>query len=139
MYGFAGAVSFACSGLPADAACVFSPATIMGNGSKATTTMVVSAKAATESKTRKRGPLSPLIPGAAAIVLCGFGGRKRVRTKMLSMFALSVVGVSLMAGCGTPVESQKASGPPVTSMVTVTATSGTIQHTATLSLTVQVQ
>jgi hypothetical protein len=60
----------------------------------------------------------PLLPGGAtlAVALCFFGLRKRRRLQMLLLLAVSVVGLSLFTGCGTP------GSVPNTVTVTITGT-----------------
>jgi uncharacterized lipoprotein YajG len=54
---------------------------------------------------------------------------------MMLLLAVSVAGLSLLNGCAAA-SSIVSDPPPVTSTVTVTATGGSAQHTATFSLTV---
>jgi N-acetylneuraminic acid mutarotase len=131
--GFNSAVSFSCtSGLPAGATCSFFPATVTPSGAPASTALTVTTAAASAALHRKS---SPLFPGSAlAVALCCLGWKKRRRLPMLLLLAVSVVGMGLLNGCGaSPVVT---SSEPVTSTVTVTATSGSLSHTATFSLTI---
>jgi hypothetical protein len=67
-----------------------------------------------------------------AIALCGLGFTKRRRVRMLLMvgaFALSLLNACGGGGSTPP--------PPVTSTITVTATSGSLQHSTTVLLTVR--
>jgi hypothetical protein len=131
---FNSAVSFSCtSGLPAGATCSFFPATVMPSGAPASTTLTVTTAAASAALHRKD---SPLFPGSVlAVALCCLGWKKRRRLPMLLLLAVSVVGMGLLNGCGgaSPVVT---SSQPVISTVTVTATSGSLSHTTTFSLTI---
>jgi cytochrome bd-type quinol oxidase subunit 2 len=148
--GFASdAFSFACSGLPAKAQCIFD--TVVGSQSYGTTTLQVvtdgglSAKANTNvrgSSSRASGVVVvALIPGLLAF----FGLARRRRKAVLSwlsmlFFALVLVG-GLLTGCGsgstTTTTTSTDVTPTGTSTVTVTATAGD-QH-ATVNFTLQVQ
>jgi N-acetylneuraminic acid mutarotase len=128
--GFNSNVSFACSGLPAGAACGFAIETVP-TPPGVTYTMLTVTTSATAAAVNRNG--WPLLPGSAlAVAFCCFGWKKQRRLKVLVLLAVSVAGLSLFTGCGgssAPVQ-------PVTSMVTVNATGGSAQYTATFSLTV---
>lgn len=128
--GFDSAVSFACSGAPSGYVCVFSPATVTPSGDAVSTSLSIgegSASAAASSNS-----ISPMLPGAAlACVLCCFVGFRKRRLSMLLLFAVTLGGLGFaITGCGS---SMKAS----TSTVTIAATSGSLQHTATVTFTVE--
>jgi hypothetical protein len=131
--GFSSAISFACSsGLPAGASCSFSPATVTPPNTTSTT-VTVSTSSPTASLRRGSGPLFPA--SALAALLCCLGFRKRQRLLMLLL--VSVAGLCSLSACGSGGGGGSSSGPPpVVSTVTVTATSGTIQHTTTFMITV---
>jgi hypothetical protein len=132
-HGFASAVSFSCSGLPAGAICSFSPATVTPSGTAAsTTTLTVSTSAASAAV---RHDSRPLLPGVTlALGLCLLGWRKRRALQLVLLLLISAAGLSLLSGCGG--SSSTPTPQATTSTVTVTATSGTLQNTATFSLTV---
>jgi N-acetylneuraminic acid mutarotase len=134
--GFNGNVSFACSGLPAGAACSFAIDVAPTPPGVAYTTLTVSTSSTTAEV--RRGS-RPLLPGAAvAVVLCCFGLRERRRLLMVVLLGVSAAGLGVLGGCGGAGSGGGGGGgsQPVTSTVTVTATSGTLQQTATFSLTV---
>ena len=129
--GFAAAVSFACSGLPDGATCSFSPATVTPSGAPASTTLTVTAPTAVA--VLRRGP-SLALPGTfLAALVCCFGRKKRRGLRLLLLLGTTVFGLALVNACGGQSAHQQQR---ITSAVTVTGSSGTIQHTATLSLTV---
>jgi len=129
---FSSAVSFSCSGLPADATCSFSPTTVTPSGaaaSSATLTISTSAKL-TAAQRGKRS----VFPGSMlAIAFCLLAWRKRPPLHILSLLMICAVGLSLLSGCVKKASSQNQ---PTTSTVTVTASSGSLQNSATFSLTV---
>jgi N-acetylneuraminic acid mutarotase len=127
--GFNSNISFACSGLPAGATCSFSMQTVPTPSGVTYSTLTVSTLSTTAAL-HSNG--RPLLPGSVlAVVLCCLGWKRRRRLQVLLLLAVSVAGLSLFNGCGG-----KASSQPTTSTVTVTATSGSLQHTAILSLMV---
>lgn len=139
--GFASAVSFTCSGLPAGASCSFSPATVTPSGTTAATTTLAVSTSATVAGAHSNS--NPLLPGTAlAAALCFFGFRKRRNLQMLLLLAASIIGLTLFAGCGGSSLSSTNPNPksnlPVVSTVTVTGTSGTattaIQNNSSFSL-----
>jgi hypothetical protein len=125
--GFASAVTFSCSGLPTGATCSFAPASITPPGT-ATTQLTI---ATTSASAAVRPNSNPLFPGATlAIALCCFlGFRKRRALQMLILVTVSVIGLSLFTGCGGSTKSS-------VSTVVVTASSGTVQETSNIALTV---
>ena len=128
--GFIAAVTFACSGLPTGASCSFTPATVTPTTAGAATTALSISVPASSAAVRYNS--RPLLPGTTlALALCFFGWRKRRGVQILLVVAIGVFGFSLLSGCST--------SPKLSSMstVTVTATSGSLQQTATLSLTIQ--
>jgi N-acetylneuraminic acid mutarotase len=130
---FSSAVSFTCSGLPAGAACSFSPATVTPSGSPGSATLTVSTSATTKSRP---GSLLP-IP-AAALALLLFCTRRKLRLRLPILLVLTVVALSTLTACASytlanPVQPIQ----PVVSTVTVTAQSGSLIHSATLTLTIE--
>ncbi|MGC1784323.1 MAG: chitobiase/beta-hexosaminidase C-terminal domain-containing protein [Acidobacteriaceae bacterium] len=134
--GFDSPVSFACSGLPAGATCSFSPATVTPSGGAATAQLTISADAQSAASRSDSGPLFPMTAVAATLFL--FGWRKRRGTPLLILAVLGLIGLGFTFGCGSGTGSSgSGSSPPlVTSTVTVTASSGAIQQTVPIFLTV---
>jgi len=135
--GFNSAVSFACSGLPAGATCSFAPATVTPTGTAAASTTLTVSTASTSAEMRRGS--RPLLPVTAlAVLLCCLGMRRRRGVFLVVLLAVSAAGLVLVSACGGG--GSGGSGPPpiqpVTSTITVTATSGTLQSTTTFSLTV---
>ena len=127
--GFNSAVSFACSGLPSGASCNFTPATVTPTAGPGTTAFTVNAPIKSSAL---RPSSTPLLPGTTvALALCLFGWRKRRALRVVLLLAIGIVGLSMVTACAVT------SNAPTISNITVTATSGTISQTTTLSLTMQ--
>jgi hypothetical protein len=127
--GFTGAVQLSCSGLPTGAACGFSssPVNIINYNQPQTVTVTIS----TGQVATLRHRSNPLVPETTlALALCFFGFRKRRGVQILLLAVISVLGVSMLSGCGS-------SGPGTsTSTVTVTATApGGISNKVSVSVT----
>jgi uncharacterized repeat protein (TIGR01451 family) len=75
------------------------------------------------------------------LLISGIGFRKRVRAKTKAIRPWFVVGlgccVLVLVGCASVRNFQKLGTPPGAYTITVTATSGSVQHSSTVSLTVQ--
>jgi len=131
--GFNAPTTFACSGLPAGASCIFSPSTVVPTGGSASTMLTVT----TAPRTGTLFPFTrPLHPGV--IVAFGFLGvfwrRQRIRPLLLTF---SAVGIFLLAGCGgNSTSGSSGTSGPAGSTVTVTASSGTLSRAITFTLVV---
>jgi len=142
MNNFTGQVSLACSGAPSGYTCSFTPSTISaftadtGTGLPLGTTgssqLSISGAAATAVNRNSR-PLLPL--ATLAIALCFVGFRKRSRLQMLLLLFIAAAGLGLFSGCGGSSSSSKKQ--PSTSQVTITASSGKLTQSQTLSLIVE--
>lgn len=135
--GFNSAVSFACAGLPTGATCAFNPATVTPSGSAATTTLTITAPAKSAAV---RPSLKPGLPvTAVGLAVCLLALRRGRTAFALLLLSAVVLGGGLLTACGGGGNGGGGGGSgstPVTSTVTVTATSGSLQQTATISLTV---
>ncbi|HEY1679040.1 MAG TPA: Ig-like domain repeat protein, partial [Candidatus Sulfotelmatobacter sp.] len=145
--GFNGTIALTCSGLPSEAACVFSPSSIVANGSAATATssVTVTTKAATADSR------SPNIKFFAATFVMSFGllfsgvlltGKRRGTSGLVLVFLLLLL--TIVPSCGGSGGGGGSKGPPPdsgtptgTSLVTVTATSGTTVSTTGFELVIQ--
>jgi hypothetical protein len=134
--GFKSAVSFKCSGLPAGASCSFSPATITPSGGVINTTLKVSTSQASAALSPKSH--SPFPGATLAAALCCIGWRKRRRLPSMSTLMMVMLGLGLLSGCGvdSPANPSQTVPKSTTSTVTITATSGALSHTTTLTLIV---
>ena len=147
--GFSGTITFACAGLPAGAACQFSPSSIKATGTAATSpaTITVTTSSGTAAlQPSVRPSFRPLRGGWLvasslmffSIVLIG-GARRRPVS-----FLLAVVGLLLLApGCGGGGSHTPPPPPPTpatlagTYNISVSATSGSITSTTGFTLFVQ--
>jgi uncharacterized protein (TIGR03118 family) len=135
-YNFTGTVSFTCSGLPAGAQCAFSPSSLAATGnapSVATLDIVTYKMASVEHSIGSGIALALLFPLGGVLAL----RRKRLgawRPMLVAVVALLSVGAVI--GCGNSYTPNTPT-PAGSSQVTITATSGSITQTTTLSLVVQ--
>jgi N-acetylneuraminic acid mutarotase len=131
--GFDAAVSFSCSGLPAGASCAFSPSTVTpSGGSAASTTLTIATSRLSSSLQRGRNTVAAQAVLAALIFCFAARGKRRRGYVFMAVVAASVL---LVNGCGGKGESGGGSD-PVTSTVTITATSGSLRSTSTFAITV---
>jgi sugar lactone lactonase YvrE len=132
---YPGALSFAATGQPAGATVTFTPNTVAANAGATTVTMSVQTAAATAQNVRS------LFGGgiALALLLLPFGMsrsvRKMLKGKMLIWLLLLAGTMAAISGCGSSNKSSTPSAQNYT--LTVTATSGTVMQSQTVSLTVQ--
>jgi pro-kumamolisin-like protein/Big-like domain-containing protein len=145
--GFSSTITLACSGLPAGAACQFSPSTIKAPGTLTTTpsaiTVTTTAAAAELLHSPRRLFLAHWLPGLGllfSVVLIG-GPRRRTRAMFLWLMLLMMVAVP---GCGGgSSNSTPPAPPPVVSTptgsyrVVVTASSGSTTSATGFTLLVQ--
>ncbi len=143
--GFNSQVSFACTGLPSEAACSFSPTSVTPNSAAVTSTLTVtttgpSAALRVPTPTSQRPTYALLFPVLAMIF--GFAARRRGALRglqLLGLLMLLMVASGLTscnggsAGAGNP-------GTPIgTSSVSVSASAsgaGALNHAATLTITI---
>jgi sugar lactone lactonase YvrE len=142
-FNLAGSVSFACTGLPANAICRFTPqsVTFAGANDSATTvqlqafTNISTTLASNEGGSSRR--LKMNILAAAAFGLLLFGRRQRSRFMAISLLPLSLLAVGVFMGCGSGMDSPSYVTPPGTYQLTVTASSSTAPtHTISVGLLV---
>jgi N-acetylneuraminic acid mutarotase len=133
--GFNSAVSFSCSGLPSGVSCSFSPSSVTPIEVAATTTLTIATTASAAALHRNAIPFSS---GAVlAALLCCIGWRKRRQWPISVAIAAAAIGLGAFSGCGgSSASSTTAAHQPTTSIITVTAASGSLQHSTNVSLTV---
>ena len=128
-------LSFACSGLPQDWSCAFSPSSVSGNGTESTTLTVSAAKGAAtgagDGATRQLAVIWPL-----PLLFLGLARRGSRRWRLLPALAALL----LVAGCGGDSGSSGSATAPASASsypVTVTASgSGAPTHSAQFMLNV---
>ncbi len=141
--GFSGTVNFSCTGLPANAACSFSPASMAVSGTTAvSTTMTVSTGTTTTAGTRDDESLHPMtvlacgLPLLGLLVLLPVGRGRRL---LLCLGFTMLVAASGLTGCGggNSAQSSATKTTPGSYTFNVVATSGATTSTASYTLTVQ--
>ncbi|MBS1841578.1 MAG: DUF4185 domain-containing protein, partial [Acidobacteria bacterium] len=127
--GFNQQATFACSGLPNESSCSFSPASLTPSGNTASTT-TVTIKTTAPSIAQNRSPLG-LFGGVTLLGLCfvlPLGRRKELSHSLsLLLFFVVFIGYGIAGGCGGSGYSSVPSNPGTpagTSTVIVNATSG---------------
>lgn len=135
--GFNSSVSFACSGLPANTLCSFTPAQITpSGGAAATTQLAITSIGQASVAGHARNPLLPAAGLALAGCIFAFTRRRNLRPWILSFIALAAL--ATLSACSKNSINTGGSGGnsnPITSTVTVTATSGTLQQSTKITLT----
>jgi hypothetical protein len=134
---YPGPVSFTVTGLPTGAVASFTPNTVATSARGAT---VVQLKIQTAPASARNTGHDPLGRGVAlALLLLPFAGSRRLRSGMKARMLLTVLlmaGItSVLTGCGTTKGFLLQA--PQTYTLTVTATSGAVQHIQTITLNVQ--
>ena len=132
---FSSPVSLSCAGLPSGASCSFSPASVTPTGAEVSATLTV----ATSMTAAALGHRSrSWLPGSVlAVAFCWLGWRKKRGPRVL-LLVLGLFAASLCTGCGAIVlTSSQQVTQATTSTVTLIATSGSLQRSTSLTLTVQ--
>jgi Bacterial Ig-like domain (group 3)/FG-GAP-like repeat len=142
--GFGGMVNFSCTGLPANAACSFNPASVTVSGTAAaTTTLTLSTAATAMASTRDATPLRAMAVLACGLPLLGLLmllPLARGRKLLLCLGFVLLVSVTGLTGCGGGGQAAQSSGTttaPGSYTFKVVATSGAVTSTVSYSLTVQ--
>lgn len=131
--GFNQGVQFSCPTLPAGLSCSFSPSTVNPGGVSGSVTLSISAA---QRAAKRPGPLSFLPLTSLALVLCTIGSRKRRSYHTCLLIVAGLLGMVTLNACGGGGSGGSTKSNPVISTVAVAATSGSIQHVATLTVTV---
>ena len=130
-------VSFTASGLPPGATATFSPSSIAASGGAQTVTVAIQTSTAIIAKNSSKS----LPPITLALLLLPLAGARRFRksgrrmARMVCMLLLlggGALATAALSGCAT--NNGFFGQSPKTYNVTITATSGTVSHTATVTL-----
>jgi Bacterial Ig-like domain (group 3)/MBG domain (YGX type) len=140
---YAGPVTFSVTGLPPGATASFNPSTIPVGGGAQSVTMTVQTPAATAHNRTSASPLGggSKVPAMLSLLLLPLVVnnklRRRLSTRLLMLVLLMVglVGLAAITGCGSG--DGFSLEDPQTYALTVTATSGSLQQTNAVRLTVQ--
>jgi hypothetical protein len=144
--GFSGTISLACSGLPSETTCTFTPTTIAANGTANTSAAVITVTTTAAASARsQRGRYQPAVwmsMGLCLSVVLLSGKRQRTRGTFLLLTLMLVVvapscGGGGSGGAGNQGPPPNAGTPTGTSTVVVTATSASTVSTAAFTLVVQ--
>jgi len=135
--GFSGQVTFACSGLPANARCSFSPATINLSGTAAVPTLLNLNTAAATATSQLELGLGVYGLAFAGLVLFWPARQKGTRIWVVLFWAIAFAALGLSGcskGSGPAPSAQTAAG---TYSFTVVATSGSVKAQSDYTLVVQ--
>jgi hypothetical protein len=140
--GFSGQVSFACSGLPADAICAFNPATVAVSGPTVVPTSLTVNTAASTAAALIRQDMgnhpaeAACGVGLSSLILLWFVRRRSavVRATLCCLLLLTTLGLT---ACGSSSSRGTHGTTPGTYNFTVTASSGSVQVTSAYKLVVQ--
>jgi hypothetical protein len=141
--GYPGVVSFAASGLPAGSTAIFTPATVAANGGTAPVNLSIQTAPLLSANRLSGGGATTI---ALGLLLLPFAGKKRgqllnngrMAGRSILMVLVLLAGTVASVGLTGCVSGNGFFGhAPKTYNVTITATSGTIQHSVTATLNVQ--
>jgi len=131
---FSSPVTLTATGVPAGATATFTPASVTPGGESAPSVMTVQTTTSL-AMVHRRLPWMPAATMALFIPLLWW--RRRSRQRLLStglLVLLFSVGAAMLSGCGGGYYAQP---PSQTYTITVVGTSGSTQHSTTVTLTVQ--
>jgi hypothetical protein len=144
---FANAIALTVTGLPARTLFIFTPSSVTLGANPATSQLVLATSggdpfvASNSPAPTRRLPLYPMLLPFAGLVLSGLGLRKRSwrqgKTRWLFLTVLFVSCGFALNGCASAQNFKNFGTPPGTYNITITATSGTTQHSAPATLIVE--
>ncbi len=140
---FSSAITFSVTGLPDKTSFVFTPPSVTPGANPATSSLKVLTTPGdpflAQNNTQKSHlPLYAMFFPLTGLVLSGFGFRKRkLGAKWILGIVMFICAGFTMYGCASAGNFKKLGTTPGSYTVTVTATSGTLQHSQTVTLDVQ--
>jgi hypothetical protein len=136
-------ITFSLGGLPSRTSYTFSPSSVTPGNKAATVTLTVITTQADLTLSGNfsrvnRAPIYAFLFPVAGLLL-GFANRRvKIGAKNLTLVALFLVCCGFgIAGCASRENSQNLGTPPGTYNLTITATSGNLHHTSTVTLVVK--
>jgi hypothetical protein len=137
----ASAVSFSVTGFPSGATSTFSPASVAAGSGASNVTLAVTVPSDSASLPSSRPFGRGGLPIALGLLIIPFADRARRASRRVFRFvAVGIAGAALTAavsGCGGGGNGGGTNPPPQSYNLTVTATSGSLSHTTSLTLTVE--
>ena len=143
---YPGTVSFAASGGPTGAVITFSPSTVAAGAGAQTVSMSVATSATSSAAQPPASAGRRLVPVAFALLLLPLAGTRRMRRsgkwlgRFVCLFLLALGGIAAttaLTGCGTSAGGSSKVTQGTMYTINVTATSGTVTQTTTVTLTLQ--
>jgi hypothetical protein len=132
---FPNAVTLAASGLPAGATATFSPTSITPGSSSATSTLTIQTEKTAAAATTKSAPWPLAVPALALIGFFFLPGKRRRRWITLAVLLFASLGAfSALTACGGGFGMTAGA---TSYNITVTGSSGSVQQSTTVQLTVQ--
>jgi hypothetical protein len=139
----AGPITFSLSGFPPGTTAVFAPAALATGVGSTNVTLTVKPPAAVQAHLDQRPnqlhprPAAHYAPIALALLVLPFAAFRRRRPAALFLWILLGISAFGLTGCLSDSSSGYYGNTPQTYTLTVTATSGSLSHATTVTLTVQ--
>jgi hypothetical protein len=135
---FSNPVTLAASGLPTGATAMFSPPSLTPGSSSATSTLTIQTASTAAAATPKSSPWRLAVPALAVIGLFFLPGKKRRRWITLAVLAIASLGAfSTLTACGGGFGLAVHESGAGTYTLTITGTSGSVQQSTAVQLTVE--
>jgi sugar lactone lactonase YvrE len=137
---YPGTVTFSATGLPTGATISFSPATVAANGGTAPISVSVLTAPQNHAMNQRGDEAAPFALGLLVLPFAFFGRirRRGIHTPLLLLFLVGALGAMAgLIGCGGYNGNGFFGQPPQNQTITITATSGSIQHSVSVTLNEQ--